>query len=452
MLSNKLSNIEVQRMRRTTEAKPHKRAGIWYLVRRIPAEFAHLDRRSSPLKLSTDIAVVDDPKAIRARQVVTQLNQNLEAYWRALRDGQSAEARIRFEAAQKRAKALGVNYQTMEELRATGRIEDVLTRVELLVSRKLVENENDVAAVLGGEERPRWSVSDMTDEYEKLQSAQLQSFSPAQRKRWKNPKAKAVKNFLLAVGDKFLDDLTRADAITFREWWQAKLVADGLEIGTANKDFGHMNKMHRVIDTAHHLALKPVFSVLRLEGETTGSRAAFLPEQVAAILDPDNLRSLNDEARDIVYVVAETGMRPSEVCGLLAEQIQLAAKIPHVQIKPIYRKLKNPQSERDIPLVGAALEAMRRHPEGFPTYQDKADTLSATVNKALRKAKLQPTPDHTLYSLRHAFEDRLIEEETPDKVVASLMGHKFQRPKYGKGPTLDLKLRWLEKIAFPVGQ
>lgn len=436
-------------MRRTAAVKPHNRAGIWYLVRRIPVEFAHLDSRASPVKLTTDIAVVNDPKAIRARLIVNQLNLELEAYWRGLRDGQSAEARIRFEAAQGRARALGVNYQTVAELRASGNIADALARIELLVARKAVDSETDVTAVLGGEDRPKFRVSDMDDEYEKLQKATLTTYSPAQRKRWKNPKTKAVKNFIAAVGDKQLADLTRADAIQFREWWQTKLATDNLEIGTANKDFGHMNKMHRSIDTAHHLGLLPIFAVLRLEGETTGTRAAFMPDEVLAILTSPRLHSsLNAEALAIVHVMAETGMRPSEICSLRAEQIRLDADIPFVQIKPIGRKLKNPQSERDIPLVGAALAAMQRFPTGFATYNDKADSLSATVNKSLGKAGLLPSKDHTLYSLRHAFEDRLIEEEPPDKVVAALMGHKFQRPKYGKGPTLDLKVRWLRRIAF----
>ncbi|HEY8575642.1 MAG TPA: tyrosine-type recombinase/integrase [Devosia sp.] len=435
-------------MRRPGQIKPHRRAGIWYLVRRVPREFEHLDARR-PVKLSTDIAIVDDPKGVRAKKVVEQLNLQLEAYWRGLRDGQSVEAWQRFEAAKKRAKALGVTYQTVDELRASGRLEDVLSRVELLVNRKLVDREDDVAAVLGGEARPRLRISDLPDEYEKLLRAKLASFSEGQRTRWKNPKAKAVKNFVAAVGDKFLDETTRADAVTFREWWQDKLAADGLEIGTANKDIGHMNKMWRELDMANHLGLPQIFSRLRMEGETTGNRAAFSPEEANTIILSPDLDRLNDEARDILLIVAELGMRPSEVCGVLPHHIQLETAIPFVDITPEDRQLKNAQSERSIPLVGNALAAFRRHPDGFPTYRDKADTLSATVNKALRKAKLLPTKDHSLYSFRHAFEDRLIEVETPDKVVASLMGHKFQRPKYGKGPSLELKRNWLNKVLLP---
>lgn len=328
-------------MRRRGDIRPVKRAGTWYLKRRVPKEFAHLDRRD-PVRLSTEIAVVDDPRGVRARRVVEQLNMQLEAYWRGLRDGQSAEAKARFEAAQKRARALGFTYQTASELRDAGRIEDVLSRVELLLDRNLVDSELDVTAVLGGEARPRFRVSDLPGEYEKLEAANLATYSEKQRRRWRNPKIKAVNNLTEALGgqDKYLDELTRADAITFREWWQVKLANDGLEIGTANKDFGHINKMHRELDMKHHLGLPPVFARMRMAGETTGSRAAFSPEQSVAIVLSSELDRMKDEARDICLIVAETGMRPSEICGLLPHHIHVDAPIPFVQITPEHRQLK----------------------------------------------------------------------------------------------------------------
>lgn len=436
-------------MRRTKVPEPKNRDGIWYLIRRVPQEFDALDPRKI-VRMSTKIAVLDDPRKVRARGVVDQLNLQLEAYWQGLRDGKANEAKARFDAAQKRARALGVTYQTVGEIRETGRLDHMLARVELLLERKLVDSELDVAAALGGEERPRFKVSDLLSEFEKLNSAQFAAYSEAQLKRWRNPKLRAVENFKLAVGDKYLDELTRSDAITFREWWQSKLVRDGLVIQTANKDIGYINKLYRELNIRYQLDMPPVFSELRLAGGVDGSRAAFSPEQTEEIVLSPHLAKLNAQARDIALIVAETGMRPSEVCGVLPHHILAEASIPYVRILPEERQLKTPQSERDIPLIGNALAAFRRNPNGFPLYRDKADTLSATVNKALRTAKLLPTKDHSLYSFRHAFEDRLIEVETPDKVVASLMGHKFQRPKYGKGPSLELKLRWLEKIVLPV--
>lgn len=434
-------------MRKAGQPKPHKRDGIWYLIRRVPKEFAELDRRVS-VRVSTEIAVADDPRAIRAGDVVKKLDIELNAYWRGLRDGQSAEARIRFEAAQRRARALNLPYQTAQEM-SEGAINEILRRVSVLVESNTIADNREVAAVLGGESRPSLRVSEMLAEFEQLQSATVGQMSPDQVRKWRNPKRRAIDNLLDVIGDKPLGDITRADAVAFRKWWQDKIAAQGLDIATANKDFGHISKMLYAIEITHQMGLQPVFTKLRIEGAVAAQRAAFLPAFVqSAILADGALDGMNDEARRLVYLVADSGLRLSEAANLLPQSIHLNAEIPYVQIRAIGRKLKTDHSARDIPLVGAALAAMKLQPEGFPRYRDKADSLSALVNKVFSGRKLLPTPNHSLYSLRHTFEDRLTAVEAPEKVVASLMGHKWIRPKYGAGPTLEQKQLWMGKIAF----
>jgi hypothetical protein len=39
--------------------------------------------------------------------------------------------------------------------------------------------------------------------------------------------------------------------------------------------------------------------------------------------------------------------------------------------------------------------------------------------------------------------------EAPDSLIDSLMGHKTYKPKYGRGPSLELKLKFLQRIVFP---
>jgi integrase len=147
-------------------------------------------------------------------------------------------------------------------------------------------------------------------------------------------------------------------------------------------------------------------------------------------------------------VMIETGLRPSEIVNLQEQTIVLDASVPHVRIIADGRRLKTEQSERDIPLVGVALKALQMHPSGFPRYRDKSSVLSATINKFLFENGLRPTKDHTLYSLRHSFKDRLVAAEAPDSLIDSLMGHRTNKPKYGKGPPLELKLKYLAQIAF----
>lgn len=434
-------------MRKSGEAKPYNRDGIWYLVRRVPKEFAELDRRRI-VRISTDIPVVSDPRGVRAKQVVKQLADQLEAYWRGMRDGQSAEARIRFEAAQKRARALGTEYRTVTEL-VDGNFDEFMRRLDALIANRGVDDEKEVAALLGGEPRPIIMLSDLVGEFEEINRAALAQKSENQLRKWRNPRALAVENLKKIITDKPLGQITRADALLFRKWWQDRIIADGVEIATANKNIAYISKMLKAVARSHQLNLPPVFADLRIEGATERQRAAFDPAFVQDnILAAGVLDELNAEARDLVLVVADTGMRLSEAANLLPGAIILNAEVPHVRVEANGRQLKTDHSAREIPLVGVALEAMKRHPRGFPRYQDKADSLSALVNKYLDGRGLLPTPGHSFYSLRHTFEDRLTAVEAPEKVIAALMGHKWIRPKYGAGPTLTQKARWMQKIAF----
>ena len=123
--------------------------------------------------------------------------------------------------------------------------------------------------------------------------------------------------------------------------------------------------------------------------------------------------------------------------------------MPHISITERKEKqLKTPHSERDIPLVGYALEAFRNIPDGFPTYREKPDNLTNELNRFLREHGLFPSEKHSLYSFRHSFQDRILAVDAPDRVQAELMGHKFNRPKYGSGPTLEHKLEWMNKICI----
>ncbi|MEL7525047.1 MAG: tyrosine-type recombinase/integrase [Pseudomonadota bacterium] len=160
------------------------------------------------------------------------------------------------------------------------------------------------------------------------------------------------------------------------------------------------------------------------------------------------LDELNPQARAILWVVAELGLRPSEAANLRASKIFLETNIPFIRIKGDDRELKTFDSERDIPLIGLAALAVRQHPDGFPAYRDNEDMLLNTVNKYLKCRGLRPTAEDAFHSLQHTFVDRLTAVDPPDKIIASLMGHAFDRPKYGEGPSLDQKLRWLMKISF----
>ncbi len=84
---------------------------------------------------------------------------------------------------------------------------------------------------------------------------------------------------------------------------------------------------------------------------------------------------MNAEGRWFLQIAAETGARPSEIVGLLPEDIFLNAPVPYIAIMDRKgRPLKTKHSEREIPLVGYALEAFSNLPKGFVKYRNKPIT------------------------------------------------------------------------------
>ncbi|WP_336810889.1 tyrosine-type recombinase/integrase [Bosea sp. MMO-172] len=431
-----------------------KRDGWWHYVRRVPAVYADHDSRGI-VRQSTKIRVADDPRGIVAAKAAAKINADTEAYWRGLFLGRGDQAKQRYEAARQFTRALGFEPVPSAEL-VEMPDDEIVRRVRSIQQRGFLPTSEAPDAVLGLVAPPELKLSELLDKYEGTQKATLAGKSDDQMRVWRNAKGRAITVLTEVAGadpslgeDPALARLTRSHALDFREYWQERVTADEVEIDTANKSIGHLNKMWRELNRIDRLGLNPIFAELRLEGGGSDQRAAFEAEFVQkTLLAPGTFGDLNDEARRIIYVMADSGLRPSEICNLTEATIHLDHNIPHVEVLPEGRQTKTRDSRRTIPLVGVALAAMKKQPHGFPRYRHNAGTHSALVNRMLTEKKLRPTPKHTLYSLRHCFEDRLTAVEAPEKVMAILMGHKYTRPKYGAGPSLEQKQRWMQRIAF----
>jgi integrase len=431
-------------------AKPCKRNGFWYLVRRVPEEFLAVDERGV-VRLSTGIRIVEDPRAIVAAAVVAKLDANLEKLWRARRNGEPSCAWLDYQDGLQLARKFGFDYAQPPELMQRP-ARELLDRVNTLIATGL-DDARLAKALLGGNKAPGLNVSALLEEFEKLSTAFLKDMSPKQQRKWRNPRRRALDVFIEAIGgDKPIGTLTRRDSQALRDYWKARAVKGEVEINTANKAIGRVAVMYGAINKDHQLNLDDIFRDLRIAGG--GDDASRVPYPVEVVRDQflaeGMFDDINAEARRIIYVIIETGMRPSELCNLRKDRIVLDAAIPHVRIAPTPgRKLKTKESERDIPLVGVALAAMRLQPDGFPRYRDNEDSLSSLVNKALEARRLKlPGVKQSLYSLRHTFDDRIRQAGAVDKVNAALMGHKWrERQKYG-AVTLEEKHYWLSKIAF----
>jgi integrase len=265
-----------------------------------------------------------------------------------------------------------------------------------------------------------------------------------------NPKKLALKNFLKSVGDKPFKSISRDDLIRYRDWWINRVENGDAVSATANKNIISLKVMIKSVNLSLQAGLDTthLFQDIQLLDKSPGKRLPFTTDYICnVLLNDDSLKGLNDQAKYVLYAMSETGAGASELAGLLPEDICLDHEIPHIVIKPQKKKqLKTYFRPRKIPLVGFALDAFQACPKGFDRYQSNPDSLSSLLSKYLRTNNLLPTEKHVVYSLRHSFQDRLLHANAPDRLQTDLMGHKFQRPAYGEGSTLQHRLEWLKKI------
>ena len=137
-----------------------------------------------------------------------------------------------------------------------------------------------------------------------------------------------------------------------------------------------------------------------------------------------------------------------------------------IQAHP-WRSLKNRNSARAVPLVGASLWAAQRIHAGakegqryaFPRYtkaRGEGDVVSCSNASAsatlLKWLQAQGVEGGVNHELRHTMNDRLREVQCPKYIQQAIVGHgvKDITDNYGKGYSLQVKLEWLVQVALPV--
>lgn len=421
--------------------------GLFCLRLWIPEHYRQIEpRRDLFLTLRTTDEAEAHRRAVETRdRIFVDLDRRLSA--RLATDGTAEH----YNKIRDLATAHGFHYKTQSELEA-GPLDDLIARVlTLKKTDPTAASPETTAALLGGVEPPKIMVSTLFDEYEKAAREEIAGKTADAIRRWRNPRLKAAKNFITAVGDRPILEITRDEALDFRGWWLDRL-ADPEEAagspGTANKDMIHLGGMISKLCRFKRWTDPRVFAGLALKEKAGRAVPPFESEWIRDTLLCENpVPDLDPEALDVLLVMINTGARPSEIHGLHAEDIQLSGPIPFIDINENNRTLKTEASKRKIPLWGVALEAMRRRPDGFPTYRGR-DLWSTITNRTIRQAGLFPTPDHRAYSLRHSFEDRMTDAEIPERTAADMMGHTIRRERYGKGPSLEKKLEVIKRIGI----
>lgn len=440
----------------------------WQYHRRVPRRFAHVDsRRFVRAALHTKSLEI----AILRRDALVEAD---DAYWQALSEEAASngtdtpmlnEALLkRYKSAKTRAMAFGFKYrpaQDIVERETVKQLTDRIRHLEQRVGPSGLANRPETEAILGGIKdpgKPAVSVSKAFALYvAKIAFDDQFNKSPQQRYSWEKTKRTSVNYFIDQMGDLDMEAITREIAVKYRDWWMGRMVPDSegvvhVKPNTANRHIGNMRTLFEAY--FKHLGEEDRDNPFRNMYFTAINRSTVKPFENSwvqnKVLLPGMFDGIRLELKVIVFALIETGARLSEIVNLMPEDIHLKAKIPYISIKPrMHRELKTPDSEREIPLVGAALVAMQACPNGFEQYRDKSTLVSANLMKAFRKRNLLPTKDHVINSFRHAFEKRMQEADIDYALRCTLMGHKNTRPAYGDGGSMKYRRDELLKIVHP---
>lgn len=423
----------------------------FYFVMRVPRRFAHVDPRAQVRRA----LFTNSEREARAKE--PSIRAEFLAYWEALAAGENNDATAAYDAARRLAAARGFSYRTAADLATNASLDDLLRRLEALIRPDgRVASSAECVALLGGVEPPTTKLSEALHEMMEFSAVdRLARFSDEQRKRWRQPREAAIADFIAVVGeDRPILEITRADAQAFRKWLDGRITGpDRLTRNTANKKIGFLSDLFRTWTEYHAIKAESPFAKLRFrDDQRRTKRLPFTADWIRQrLLAPGALDRLNEEARDVLLVMINTGARPNEIIGAGLADFAVDAELPFLDIRANEnRAVKTETSPRQIPLLGVSLDAARRIVArgGMSRYVGKSDSWSAAVGKYLRENGLRETPQHSAYCLRHSFEDRMTEAGVDDRIRAELMGHKYDRPDYGRGGSMERRAALLRPISF----
>ena len=264
---------------------------------------------------------------------------------------------------------------------------------------------------------------------------------------------RTVSYLIQCHGDRTIDAYVGGDASAFRSW----LIDRGLSSSSVKRAFSIIKAIINLAISELGLDVRNVFTGIYLpDAGDSKRRTAITGTNLASI--QKECMAVDDDMRWLVALLSDTGMRLGEAAGLLLDDINLDADIPHVSITPHeHRSLKTASSKRTVPLVGVSLWAAQRIVSSqqtgfcFPRYNRQSTTNTNSASAALNKwLKTVCSEQVVIHGLRHGMRDRLRAVEAPLEMIDQIGGWSLKSvgQGYGDGYSVEHCHTWLRKVVL----
>jgi len=260
---------------------------------------------------------------------------------------------------------------------------------------------------------------------------------------------RSIQSVVDVLSERPLDEYSSSDAAAYRDY----LLKRGLTTNSVKRNFATIRSVINLAIQEHGLECRNAFSKVYLPDLDDAKKRKPIPIENIKEIQKECM-SIDDEARWLVALISDTGMRLSEAAGLHVDDIKLDCEIPHIDLKPhSWRGLKTRGSQRQIPLVGASLWAAKRvkatntnSPYAFPRYTSAKGTNANSASAAINKWLKPRVPEGcVIHSFRHSLRDRLRAVQCPSDMIDQIGGWSTAGVGQSYGEGYDLK-RLSERI------
>ena len=145
-----------------------------------------------------------------------------------------------------------------------------------------------------------------------------------------------IKSVIDVLGDRPVDEYASSDAASYRDY----LLKKGLTTNSVKRNFSTIRSIINLCIQEHGLDCKNAFSRVYLPDLDDSKKRKPIPIENIRKIQQD-CKQQDDEARWLVALISDTGMRLSEAAGLHINDIILDEDIPYINLTPHpWRSLK----------------------------------------------------------------------------------------------------------------